>query len=163
MGDIVAVDNAAGIINDGAELSREISEPNAETRSASSKTARIITVNVGVLIVAETVDFVGNILGNAGGGIHAVDEFARKRLVVTLSCREIVVVMIKTGMEASIGWVHARDVVESSVEGGGSRQVSGPVDSRFDAIEEVARYRAGVGGFKRVIAARLDMLVECAT
>lgn len=99
MRDVVAVDDGAGSVDERPDVRGELADPDAVGGGACCETAWVVAVDVRVFVVAEAVDFVSDGLVDAGCGVDAVDEFAWEGLGVALTGREIVVVVVKTGVE----------------------------------------------------------------
>jgi hypothetical protein len=86
-----------------SDMCGEFPNPNTITSCSSIQTSRITTIDVGVFVVAQSIDFIRFSLRDASCGIDAIDELAWKGFGVALSCGEIIVVVIEARMEAAIG------------------------------------------------------------
>ena len=98
----MSVYHVTGSVNEVPDVSSKFSYPDSVGSSACCETARVVSVDVRILVIAKSVDFVGNRLVYACCGVDAVHELAGERLAVALAGREIVVVMVKAGVETRV-------------------------------------------------------------
>lgn len=123
----MSVDYAALSINEAADVAGEFCNPDTEACNTGWETARIITVDVGILIVSQAVHIIGICLCDASRRVLAINKLAWQWLSVALSSGQIVIVVIQGDMEARIRWGHAGDVVQGGIEWCSLSKMVGPV------------------------------------
>ncbi len=111
MGNVMSINDIAGAVDQFPDVSSKFAEPDTLTSGAGSQTPGVISVDVRVFVVSETIHVVCKILVNAGRRVDAIYELAWEWLCVALACGQIVVVMVKTGMETRIGGRNSGDIV----------------------------------------------------
>ncbi len=65
MCNVMSVNHVACSIDEVSDMSGQLSDPDAVAGGTCCKAAGVITVDVGVLVVAESVHLVGNCLSDA--------------------------------------------------------------------------------------------------
>lgn len=76
MGDIVSVDHVTFPLDEVAEVRGQLADPHAEAGGAGGEAPGVVAVHIGVLVIAQAVDLIGDVLRDASGGIYTVDELA---------------------------------------------------------------------------------------
>ena len=99
---IMTIDDSGPSLDDLPYVSCDFRDPHTKTCGTSSKTSGIISVDIRVFIIPKTVDFIDGGLCNTCSRVDSINEFTWERLRVTLSSREIIVIMIKTRVKACI-------------------------------------------------------------
>lgn len=160
MSNIVPINHVPGSINEVPDVSSEFTDPDAVAGGAGCETAGVVAVDVRILVLSETVNFVGDILVDAGCGVDAVHELAWEGLAVALASGEVVVVVVETFVETGVCGRDSRHAIQGRIQGCSCCEMSGPVGARLYAFEQVGRYIAGVGGLQRVVSFGLSLLKE---
>lgn len=104
---IMAIDYIALSRDKISDISGQFGDPNPECAYSSVERCRRVAVNVRVFPVTEAIYFIRNGLSHANGAVNTIDKLARERLRVTLPGRNVIIVMIKAGMEATISRANA--------------------------------------------------------
>lgn len=156
---IVEPPRAAGacpaVINDTAQVRRQLRNPHAQRAHAGGQAlgARV-AVDLAVLPIAQAVHLVRQVLRDTvpRRGV------ARQRFAVALARREVVVVVVETGVEPGVVGRHARDAVQRGVQALRSVEVRLPrgIVRALDLVELGRGRGAGVTGFERIHARGLD-------
>ena len=121
-------------------MGSEFADPDAVAGGAGCETARVVAVDVRILVLTEAVHFVGDGLVDACCGVNAVHELAGEGFAVALASREVVVIVVETFVETGVCGRDSRDVIQDRIQGLSKCKMSGPVGARLNAFEQVGRY-----------------------
>ena len=128
------------------QVSRQLTNPYAESSGAGGERLWIVTIDAAVLPITHSVNSVGQLLRYASRAVLSVNQLARKGFTVTLASRQIIIIVVERDMKTAVVGRDARNVVEGIVKPRGPAQVLLPrwIGAGLDGAEEIGANRAGI-------------------